>query len=1080
MREEARKIKEAAAQSGASAASAGAPASKSYTDILSNMAADNSSPAALSAADRLASVDDVQVQVQTTPRGAELQCGTKKPSPSGLPSLKRSPAAPAPSSENAGADSLVVDNPQCAVGAEGQHETDSPEVAPTVPGLQETGERVAASVALFAKLQTETLEATTSPSKTSSSSHPTSPRPNSTKTKQQLAESDSTAPPASGTNGHEPTNAEELASPPSKASPPKDTIDELMDSFLSTPDVNSEAPQRSRQSQDAAQDEIDPDGCVEFSIQPRVSATLPSLEAAKSLPRLNTSQPPSPLVSPSKQTNQSRRLLFSVEEEADGDDDEQALKADTQQRQSGPVKRNVVGGYELLVAPSQDSWDRARRTLKASQDHCLSEELEEAVRARGFTWACVTSALLLSTVRETMRRGTALAFILLLIWSAMYHVSISICLRQLILWLHNCTKPSSGAAVIVTSDSVSLASADPSTSLANYTSLSQRYTCDWTNRSMQAMINRTFGLAGDFSVEALGRSIVATNDDALHSLPLNRGEGIQWALLLLVSLLVQAGSLQASMYVSARSAGEARMRLMSLIYGKALVSSEFCDAEMRDTQGGHSARKLYKLMLEDVDVVVRAEQARPIQWFLPLHCVASVLVMARDILWTNMLVVLLALVCTVVIVFTLSYTIHVTSSRSKHPASSLRVDRIVELLEHYVEVVLLGWQNLFIDAIDDVRDLEHQRLGAQAVIKSITFTWAVIAGPLSIACLLLASAVRVDCRAFFTPGLLLTMCHSSALTTGTAWFVVNFAALCEWQPSLQRIAAFISAQDRATHELNAKENTLLGSVVSEAGVAVKVSGAAFVWRPKVDKRYFRIGMRGRELNLTIRKRERVAVIAPKCEGKSSLLCAIAGLMPRERGNVQVAGQVFLCLEHPLLVDGTIQENILFGLPYDEAMYKQALYCSCLDEKLDQWRLRDLTRVGRTKGGMGFNPITGSMSLDTQQRTAIALARAIYADADVYLFDNIFQALGDDCQKAWHRCITEQLCQATVISTFNSPATAVPILRSCDRIAVLGARRFKDPAPGGSVVTDIFDLGTFAELRHRGQHSFPLTHNLCLA
>ena len=83
--------------------------------------------------------------------------------------------------------------------------------------------------------------------------------------------------------------------------------------------------------------------------------------------------------------------------------------------------------------------------------------------------------------------------------------------------------------------------------------------------------------------------------------------------------------------------------------------------------------------------------------------------MARDILWTNMLVVLLALVCTVVIVFTLSYTIHVTSSRSKHPASSLRVDRIVELLEHYVEVVLLGWQNLFIDAIDDVRDLEHER-----------------------------------------------------------------------------------------------------------------------------------------------------------------------------------------------------------------------------------------------------------------------------------------------------------------------------------------------------------------------------------
>ena len=91
-------------------------------------------------------------------------------------------------------------------------------------------------------------------------------------------------------------------------------------------------------------------------------------------------------------------------------------------------------------------------------------------------------------------------------------------------------------------------------------------------------------------------------------------------------------------------------------------------------------------------------------------------------------------------------------------------------------------------------------------------------------------------------------------------------------------------------------------------------------------------------------------------------------MPRERGHVQVVGKLYLCLEHPLLIDGitfshllahcaqkwllhrfygkcaplsappaagTIQENILFGLPYDEVMYKRALYCSCLESKLEQ-------------------------------------------------------------------------------------------------------------------------------------------------
>jgi ABC-type multidrug transport system fused ATPase/permease subunit len=1194
MREEARKIKDAAVQPPAVVPNAGADigaaadkqhsgarpsihdvstdeqpfgarpsiqytrASLSHTAILANLAA-TSSASETCAATSLATLDDVQVQVETHTQRAEtedveLQCRTllnKKLSSSALPSLQlikspapshtrarednvSAPVLPTPTTrtlrcENAGAEGSIVETPQFVISAgvsASQDETESREATPMVHGLQETGENVAAAVALFAKLEKETSVASSAKTKPASvvrsakavgataaeeqrsgapmslshtailanSAAASSASETSAETSlatlddvevrfdtatQQATRSPAVLPGFSGTNGRESTKGEDQA----KASPPKDTIDDLIESCLSSLELNLHSPRHAREPQDAAHERIDSVGNVEFSIQPRVHASLPSLEAAKSLPRLNTSKPYPSLASPPKQSyrtpdkvnrgkvargQDSKRLLFSVDEDADGIEDSDVLKADKEQKQNEEkVKRNEIGDYELLVAPSQDSWDIARRAWKASQDRSLSEELEVAVKSTGFTWACVTPAILLSALRKTTRRGTAWTLVFLCIWSAMYHVSISICLRQLILWLHNCSTPNSGMSMIVTSDSASMASSDPSSSLANYTSLSQRYTCEWTNRSMQAMLNHTFGIAGDFSVRGLGRSIVAANDDSLHLLALNRGEGIKWALLLLGSLLVQAVALQASLYASARTAGEARMRLMSLIYGKALASAEFCDTEMRDTQGGHAAKKLNKLMLEDVDVVVKAEQNRPIQRLLALHCIVSVLVMALDLLWTNVLVVVATLLCTGLIIFILCYTIYVTSSRSRHPASSLRVDRMVELLELYVEVALLGWQDLFIDAIDDVRDLEHQRVTAQAIIKGVIFTWAVIAGPLSLACLLLASSVRTDCRAFFTPGLLLTMCHTSALTIGTSWFVVNFASLCEWQPSLKRIVSFMIAQDRTTHEFSAKESTLLESVISEAGVAVKVTGAAFVWRPKVDKRCFRIGVRGRELNLTIRKRERLSILAPKCEGKSSFLCAIAGLMPRDRGNVQLVGKLFYCLEHPLLIDGTIQENILFGLPYDEAMYKRALYCSCLDDKLDQWRLRDLTRVGRAKGGMGFSPIAGAMALDGRHRTAVALARAIYADSDIYLFDNIFQALGDDSEKAWQRCVTEQLCKATVICTFNDPGAAVPILKACDRILLLGARRFKDPAPGGSIVSEIFDIGSYAELYQRG-------------
>ena len=68
------------------------------------------------------------------------------------------------------------------------------------------------------------------------------------------------------------------------------------------------------------------------------------------------------------------------------------------------------------------------------------------------------------------------------------------------------------------------------------------------------------------------------------------------------------------------------MQLMSMIFGKALVSIHFCDVEMRDTLGNHAAHKLSKLMLDDVDLLVKAEQHRHILYMLLIHCVASILV----------------------------------------------------------------------------------------------------------------------------------------------------------------------------------------------------------------------------------------------------------------------------------------------------------------------------------------------------------------------------------------------------------------------------------------------------------------------
>lgn len=78
---------------------------------------------------------------------------------------------------------------------------------------------------------------------------------------------------------------------------------------------------------------------------------------------------------------------------------------------------------------------------------------------------------------------------------------------------------------------------------------------------------------------------------------------------------------------------------------------------------------------------------------------------------------------------------------------------------------------------------------------------------------------------------------------------------------------------------------------------------------------------------------------------------------------------------------TIRENICFFKPYEEERYNRIVDICCLLPDFDILAARDLTEVG----GKG-------VTLSGGQRARIALARAIYNDADIYLLDDPLSAV----------------------------------------------------------------------------------------
>ena len=59
-------------------------------------------------------------------------------------------------------------------------------------------------------------------------------------------------------------------------------------------------------------------------------------------------------------------------------------------------------------------------------------------------------------------------------------------------------------------------------------------------------------------------------------------------------------------------------------------------------------------------------------------------------------------------------------------------------------------------------------------------------------------------------------------------------------------------------------------------------------------------------------------------GKSTLLSALLGEMSKRAGRVELRGRVALCTQQPWLITGTLKENVLFGLPYDDDKFWRTL------------------------------------------------------------------------------------------------------------------------------------------------------------
>ncbi|PKA57671.1 ABC transporter C family member 4 [Apostasia shenzhenica] len=176
------------------------------------------------------------------------------------------------------------------------------------------------------------------------------------------------------------------------------------------------------------------------------------------------------------------------------------------------------------------------------------------------------------------------------------------------------------------------------------------------------------------------------------------------------------------------------------------------------------------------------------------------------------------------------------------------------------------------------------------------------------------------------------------------------------------------------------------------------------------------------INVRIRRGSLAAVVGTVGSGKSSFLSCLLGEMQRITGKVTVCGSTAYVAQTAWIQNGTIQDNILFGLPLNRDKYKEAIRVCCLEKDLEMMEFGDQTEIGER----GIN-------LSGGQKQRIQLARAVYQECDIYLLDDVFSAVDAHTgSEIFKECIRDALKGKTIILVTHQ----VDFLHNADLILVM--------------------------------------------
>uniref|UniRef100_A0A7N5JPI8 Multidrug resistance-associated protein 1 n=1 Tax=Ailuropoda melanoleuca TaxID=9646 RepID=A0A7N5JPI8_AILME len=437
-------------------------------------------------------------------------------------------------------------------------------------------------------------------------------------------------------------------------------------------------------------------------------------------------------------------------------------------------------------------------------------------------------------------------------------------------------------------------------------------------------------------------------------------QGYFYTALLFVSACLQTLVLHQYFHICFVSGMRIKTAVIGAVYRKALVITN--SARKSSTVG-----EIVNLMSVDAQRFMDLATYINMVWSAPLQ-----VILALYLLWLNLGPSVLAGVAVMILMVPLNAvmamktkTYQVAHMKSKDS----RIKLMNEILNGIKVLKLYAWELAFKDKVLAIRQEELKVLKKSAYLAAVgTFTW--VCTPFLVALSTFAVYVTVNKNNILdAQKAFVSLALFNILRFPLNILPVVISSIVQASVSLKRLRIFLSHEELEPDSIERRP-------IKDGGGAnsISVKNATFTWARSEPPTLSGI-------TFSIPEGSLVAVVGQVGCGKSSLLSALLAEMDKVEGHVAVKGSVAYVPQQAWIQNDSLRENILFGRQLQERYYNAVIEACALLPDLEILPSGDRTEIGE-KG----------VNLSGGQKQRVSLARAVYCDSDIYLFDDPLSAV----------------------------------------------------------------------------------------